>query len=47
MHTELVLRFGYGAVGPVGPRVDTGALRAIAGPTWSCCIRPCTFAEST
>ena len=32
MHTELVLRFGYGAVVPWVSRVETGALRAIAGP---------------
>jgi GH15 family glucan-1,4-alpha-glucosidase len=32
MHTELILRFGYGAVVPWVTRVETGALRAIAGP---------------
>ncbi len=32
MHTELILRFGYGAVVPWVSRVETGALRAIAGP---------------
>jgi GH15 family glucan-1,4-alpha-glucosidase len=32
MHTELILRFGYGALVPWVTRVETGALRAIAGP---------------
>jgi GH15 family glucan-1,4-alpha-glucosidase len=32
MHTELILRFGYGAVIPWVTRVDDGTLRAIAGP---------------
>jgi GH15 family glucan-1,4-alpha-glucosidase len=32
MHTELILRFGYGAIVPWVTRVETGALRAIAGP---------------
>ncbi len=32
MHTELVLRFGYGAVMPWVTRLESGALRAIAGP---------------
>ena len=32
MHTELVLRFGYGAVIPWVTRLENGALRAIAGP---------------
>jgi GH15 family glucan-1,4-alpha-glucosidase len=32
MHTELILRFGYGAVVPWVSRVESGALRAIAGP---------------
>jgi GH15 family glucan-1,4-alpha-glucosidase len=32
MHTELVLRFGYGAVVPWVTRLEDGALRAIAGP---------------
>jgi GH15 family glucan-1,4-alpha-glucosidase len=32
MHTELILRFGYGDVVPWVTRVETGALRAIAGP---------------
>ncbi len=32
MHTELILRFGYGATVPWVSRVETGALRAIAGP---------------
>ena len=32
MHTELILRFGYGAVVPWVSRVEAGALRAIAGP---------------
>ena len=32
MHTELILRFGYGAVVPWVTRVENGALRAIAGP---------------
>ncbi len=32
MHAELVLRFGYGAVVPWVTRMESGALRAIAGP---------------
>ncbi len=32
MHTELILRFGYGAVVPWVSRVESGAFRAIAGP---------------
>jgi GH15 family glucan-1,4-alpha-glucosidase len=32
MHTELILRFGYGAVVPWVTRMENGALRAIAGP---------------
>src|SRR3984885_11368709 len=32
MHTELILRFGYGAVVPWVSRVESGSLRAIAGP---------------
>jgi GH15 family glucan-1,4-alpha-glucosidase len=32
MQTELILRFGYGAIVPWVTRVETGALRAIAGP---------------
>ena len=32
MHTELILRFGYGAVVPWVSRVEGKALRAIAGP---------------
>jgi GH15 family glucan-1,4-alpha-glucosidase len=32
MHTELILRFGYGAIVLWVTRVETGALRAIAGP---------------
>jgi GH15 family glucan-1,4-alpha-glucosidase len=32
MHTELVLRFGYGAVVPWVSRLESGLLRAIAGP---------------
>src|SRR3984957_7334380 len=32
MHTELILRFGYGAVVPWVTRLEDGALRAIAGP---------------
>jgi len=32
MRTELILRFGYGAVVPWVTRVETGSLRAIAGP---------------
>ena len=32
MHTELILRFGYGAVIPWVTRLENGALRAIAGP---------------
>jgi GH15 family glucan-1,4-alpha-glucosidase len=32
MHTELILRFGYGAVIPWMSRVESGTLRAIAGP---------------
>jgi GH15 family glucan-1,4-alpha-glucosidase len=32
MHTELILRFGYGAILPWVTRVESGAWRAIAGP---------------
>jgi GH15 family glucan-1,4-alpha-glucosidase len=32
MRTELILRFGYGAVVPWVTRMENGALRAIAGP---------------
>jgi GH15 family glucan-1,4-alpha-glucosidase len=32
MHTELILRFGYGSIVPWVTRVENGALRAIAGP---------------
>src|SRR5690348_7135150 len=32
MHSELILRFGYGAVVPWVSRAESGALRAIAGP---------------
>jgi GH15 family glucan-1,4-alpha-glucosidase len=32
MRTELILRFGYGAVVPWMQKLDDGALRAIAGP---------------
>jgi GH15 family glucan-1,4-alpha-glucosidase len=32
MHSELILRFGYGAVVPWVTRVESGELRAIAGP---------------
>jgi len=32
MQTELILRFGYGAIVPWVSRVESGALRAIAGP---------------
>jgi GH15 family glucan-1,4-alpha-glucosidase len=32
MHTELILRFGYGAIVPWVTRLEDGALRAIAGP---------------
>jgi GH15 family glucan-1,4-alpha-glucosidase len=32
MHTELILRFGYGAIVPWVTRLENGALRAIAGP---------------
>ena len=32
MHTELILRFAYGAVVPWVTRLENGALRAIAGP---------------
>jgi GH15 family glucan-1,4-alpha-glucosidase len=32
MHTELILRFGYGAVVPWMERLEDGTLRAIAGP---------------
>ena len=32
MRTELILRFGYGAVVPWVTRLENGALRAIAGP---------------
>ena len=32
MRTELVIRFGYGAIVPWVTRLDDGTLRAIAGP---------------
>src|SRR5580704_5375448 len=32
MHAELILRFGYGAIVPWVTRLESGALRAIAGP---------------
>ena len=32
MHTEVILRFGYGAVVPWVTRLESGVLRAIAGP---------------
>jgi GH15 family glucan-1,4-alpha-glucosidase len=32
MHTELILRFGYGAIVPWVTKVEDGTLRAIAGP---------------
>jgi GH15 family glucan-1,4-alpha-glucosidase len=32
MHTELILRFGYGSVVPWVTRMEDGTLRAIAGP---------------
>jgi GH15 family glucan-1,4-alpha-glucosidase len=32
MHTELILRFGYGAIVPWVTRLENGATRAIAGP---------------
>src|SRR5208282_1589244 len=32
MHTELILRFGYGAIVPWVTRLEDGGLRAIAGP---------------
>jgi GH15 family glucan-1,4-alpha-glucosidase len=32
MHSELILRFGYGAIVPWVSRVESGELRAIAGP---------------
>ncbi len=32
MRTELILRFGYGGIVPWVTRVESGALRAIAGP---------------
>src|SRR5262249_32622301 len=32
MQTELVLRFGYGAIVPWVTRLDDGTLRAVAGP---------------
>jgi GH15 family glucan-1,4-alpha-glucosidase len=32
MHTELILRFGYGAVVPWVTKLEDGTLRAIAGP---------------
>ena len=32
MHTELILRFGYGAIVPWVSRMESGATRAIAGP---------------
>jgi GH15 family glucan-1,4-alpha-glucosidase len=32
MHTELILRFGYGAIIPWVTRLENGCIRAIAGP---------------
>jgi GH15 family glucan-1,4-alpha-glucosidase len=32
MHTELILRFGYGAIVPWVTRLEDGGIRAIAGP---------------
>jgi GH15 family glucan-1,4-alpha-glucosidase len=32
MHTEMILRFGYGAIVPWVSRMENGATRAIAGP---------------
>src|SRR5271170_8068767 len=32
MHTELILRFGYGSIVPWVTRLEDGTLRAIAGP---------------
>jgi GH15 family glucan-1,4-alpha-glucosidase len=32
MHTEIIIRFGYGAIVPWVTRLDDGMLRAIAGP---------------
>jgi GH15 family glucan-1,4-alpha-glucosidase len=32
MHTEMILRFGYGAIVPWVSRMENGTLRAIAGP---------------
>jgi GH15 family glucan-1,4-alpha-glucosidase len=32
MHTEMILRFGYGAIVPWVTRVENGSTRAIAGP---------------
>ena len=37
MGTELILRFGYGAVVPWIEKLEDGTLRAIAGPRWWCC----------
>ena len=32
MRTELVIRFGYGAIVPWVTRIDDATLRAVAGP---------------
>ncbi len=40
MHTELVLRFGYGAVVPWVTRMESGAMRAIAGPDMVVLLSP-------
>ena len=39
MSTELILRFGYGAIVPWVTRLEDGALRAIAGPDMVICVR--------
>ena len=48
MHTELMLRFGYGAVVPWVTRLENGALRAIAGPGHGGrCARRCICGAGT
>ena len=47
MRTELVLRFGYGAVVPWVTRLDDGTLRAIAGPDMVVLRTPVRLAART
>ena len=47
MKMRLSLRFDYGRTVPWVTRIESGALRAIAGPTWWYCIRLQRFAEKT